>query len=344
MNSKRTVAALLASVAMAVAALVGTALPAGAAADRDCREVRVPVALSPALAQTERVAGQLCLPGTFGDERTIDVLVAGTSYDRNYWDFGYNDSEYSYVNKTLAEGRATLALDRLGTGKSSRPLSVALTSTNSAHTIHEVIQWLRRDQNFERVHLIGHSLGSAISVEEAATYRDVDKLVLTGFSNMLNIGNSLPGVLGLRPALLDPVLADNGYLDLGYVTTAPSTRPDLFHTIPTDPEIIAYDEAHKTAFAVTELTTALASLEVHTLLNISQKVAAPTLIVLGSQDKVFCGGPVDCGSVQDFDAYHRPYFQHAASFRVTIVPNTGHGLTTAPSAPQSFRTINDWLA
>ncbi len=328
---------------LAVVPAIFFASPTQAAVTRNCQEVQVPVALAGGLAKTERLAGQLCLPATWHEGRQIDVLVAGTSYDHNYWDFGYNNSQYSYVNKTLAEGRATLALDRLGTGKSSRPLSVGLTATSSAYTIHQAIQWLRHEKQLERVHLIGHSLGSAISVEEAATYRDVDKLVLTGFSNMLNVSNSLPGVLGLRPALLDPVLKDKGYLDLGYLTTAPSTRPNIFYGVPVDPAIIAYDEAHKAAFSATELTTGLASLEVPAPLNISQRMIAPTLIVLGSQDKIFCGGLIDCSSTDNFIAYHQPYFSHAASFKAVIVPHTGHALTTVPSAQQSFWAISDWL-
>jgi pimeloyl-ACP methyl ester carboxylesterase len=341
MQQKTLLATLLVTV-VAVFTLAGTT-SAQAAAARNCQEVQLPVGLAVGLPKTQRLAGQLCLPPTWQEGQTIDVLVAGTSYDRNYWDFGYNNSQYSYVNKTLAEGRATFALDRLGTGKSSRPLSAILTATSSAYTIHEAVQWLRNEKKFEKVHLIGHSLGSAINVEEAATYHDVDKLILTGYSNMLNVSGSLPGVLGLRPALLDPVLKDKGYLDSGYLTTAPSVRPDVFYGIPMDPAVIAYDEAHKTAFSATELATGLASLEVPALLNISQRITAPTYIIVGNQDKIFCGGSVDCTSINNFTAYHRPYYSRAASFHATIIPSTGHALTTAPSAQQSFGIINDWL-
>lgn len=336
-----------------LAALFTTVIPAfffastastQAAPARNCQEVQVPVALAPPLPKTQRLAGQLCVPQVWQEGRTIDVLVAGASYDRNYWDFGYNNSQYSYVNKTLNEGRATFAFDRLGTGKSTRPLSTVFTATNSAYTIHEAIQWLRGEKDFEKVHLIGHSLGSAISIEEAATYHDVDKLVLTGFSNALNISNSLPGVVGLHPALLDPVLEDKGYLDPGYVTTAPSTRPNIFYGVPVDPAVIAYDEAHKTALSATELSTGLTSLEVPALLNISQKVTAPTYIILGDQDKIFCGGSVDCSSINNFTTHQEPYFDHAASFHAALVPATGHALTTVPSAQQSFDIINHWLA
>lgn len=327
-----------------MSAFIFTSAPAQATSNRNCQEIQVPVALAAGLPKTERLAGQLCLPPTWPEDGQVDVLVAGTSYDRNYWDFGYNSSQYSYVDKTLAEGRATFTFDRLGTGKSSRPLSATFTATSSAHTIHEAIQWLRREKAFEKVNLIGHSLGSAISVEEAATYQDVDKLVLTGFSNMLNISNSLPGVLGLRPALLDPVLKNKGYLDSGYMTTAPSTRPNIFYGIPMDPAIIAYDEARKTAFSAAELGTGLASLEVPAPLNISQRVTAPTFIILGSQDKIFCGGLIDCTSVDNFTEYHQSYFSQAASFQAAIVPNTGHALTTVPSAQQSFQIIDDWLS
>lgn len=326
--------------ATAVAVFASGSAPALAA--RNCQEVRVPVALAPGLPKTERLAAQFCQPAGQQAE-AVDVLVAGTSYDRNYWDFGYGDGQYSYVDKTLAEGRATFAIDRLGTGNSSRPLSATLTATGSAHTIHQAIQWLRSEQQFGQVHLLGHSLGSAISVEEAATYHDVDKLVLTGFSNMLNISNSLPGLLGAYPAMLDPVLKDKGYLDAGYLTTAPNVRPDIFYGTPIDPGVIAYDEAHKTAFSGTELATGLASLELPAALNISRQVTAPAYIILGGLDKGFCGGPVDCSSAANFVAYEQPYFSNADSLEASIVPATGHALTASPSAAESFATIDAWL-
>ncbi|HEU5121426.1 MAG TPA: hypothetical protein VFT59_01150, partial [Candidatus Saccharimonadales bacterium] len=163
------------------------------------------------------------------------------------------------------------------------------------------------------------------------------------FSNMLNISNSLPGVLGLRPALIDPVLKDKGYLDPGYVTTAPSTRPNIFYGISVDPAIIAYDETHKAALSATELSTGLTGLEVPAVLNMSKGVTAPTYIILGDQDKIFCGGLVDCSSIDNFITYQEPYFSQAASFNAAIIPDTGHALTTVPSSQQSFEIINDWL-
>jgi pimeloyl-ACP methyl ester carboxylesterase len=340
MRRKFLMAALI--MTLSVAFLSGAA-PAQAAISRNCQEVQIPASLATGLPKTEYLAGQLCLPATGGEIQAVDVLVPGASYDRNYWDFGYNDAQYSYVNKTLSVERATLALDRIGTGRSSRPLSAAITATSSAHTIHDAVQWLRHTKNFNQVHLIGHSLGSAISLEEAATYHDIDALVLTGFSSMPNIGNMLPGVLGLHPALIDPILKDKGYLDPGYVTTAPSTRPDLFYTAQTDPAVIAYDEARKAALSATELSTAIAGVEVPALLNISQRITAPTFMIIGNQDKVFCGGAIDCTSVDKFTAYHRSYFTHAATLNAAIIPATGHALTTAPTAQQSFETINNWL-
>ena len=53
--------------------------------------------------------------------RTIQVLVPGYTYGRSYWDFPHRPEEFSYVRAAVRSGYATLALDRIGTGASSRP-------------------------------------------------------------------------------------------------------------------------------------------------------------------------------------------------------------------------------
>src|SRR5690349_23043633 len=125
-------------------------------------------------------------------------------------------------------GIATFAIDCPGSGDSSQPLSALITGTGLAAVVHQVVGRLRNagvaGTRFERVVLVGHSMGSGIVAAEAATYHDVSGVVLTGFSHSMNlVALTAIFVDGVRPALLDPVLSRRSS-DPGYVTTMPGTR------------------------------------------------------------------------------------------------------------------------
>src|SRR5262245_18319792 len=100
-----------------------TAMPALAddATDPVCHKVERPVSVTPGGTVTATISGTLCTPST--GARQVDVLVHGGSYNQTYWDWPQDGAKYSYVRRALADGRATFAYDRLGVGKSSKPLS-----------------------------------------------------------------------------------------------------------------------------------------------------------------------------------------------------------------------------
>ncbi|MEU7767404.1 alpha/beta fold hydrolase [Nocardia sp. NPDC049190] len=106
------------------------------------------------------------------------VLLPGSNYNHTYWDFPYVPQTYNFRRAMNAAGYATLVVDRLGIGASSRPPSMLVTATGSAQALHEIVQALRRGlagaQPFAKVIIGGHSLSSGIDVLEASTYHDVD--------------------------------------------------------------------------------------------------------------------------------------------------------------------------
>ncbi|MQA13040.1 MAG: alpha/beta fold hydrolase [Pseudonocardiaceae bacterium] len=170
---------VLAVVAPAPAAAEPAAVePAVAApAGTECREVTVPVTIA---GQTGPIAGTLCVPP---GATTVQVLVHGLSYGRYYWDLPYQHETYSYVQDAGQAGYATLAIDRLGIGESWHPASALVTYDSNANAVHQVVQAARGGDlgsQFEKVVLVGHSLGSVIGYLEAGTYQDVDAAVFTG--------------------------------------------------------------------------------------------------------------------------------------------------------------------
>jgi pimeloyl-ACP methyl ester carboxylesterase len=328
-----------------VSSLLFSSSATAATTHGSCREVTVPVSLSSGAPKDQHIAGTFCTPNSWAPgTHQADIMVAGATYDRTYWDADLAGTTYSYVDKTLGAGRATFAIDRLGSGKSSFPLSLAVTNVSSAYAIHQTVQWVQNSQSISKVNLIGHSIGATLSIREAATYHDINKLVVTGTTHPFDPINTLPALLSARPAALDPMFASKGY-ELGYITSAAGTRAASFYAQPIDPAVIAYDEAHKAVLSLTELTTALTDVELPALLNPTSGVTAPVLVVAGEHDKLYCEGLLnpDCSSDQKVVDHERQFYSQAASVDARIIADTGHSLTLSPSHNVSFAAINDWI-
>src|SRR5688500_13235568 len=109
-----------------------------------CTEVRLPVAFSAGQPKNAIIAGTLCVPVNWAaGPRTIDVLVHGGMYNRQYWDWPIRPETYSYARRTVQAGRATFFYDRYGAGLSTRPPGPQASFPNDVHGLHQVISWLR---------------------------------------------------------------------------------------------------------------------------------------------------------------------------------------------------------
>jgi pimeloyl-ACP methyl ester carboxylesterase len=324
---------------------IGIALGAPAAQADDpsspvCGTRAVPVHIG---LSSMTISGTYCRPSS-GAPDTVFVLVPGATYDREYWDFGYQPQTYSFARALTRRGLATFAIDRLGTGQSSKPLSVTLTASLQADATHQVIGRLRGSgldgHSFSRVLLGGHSLGSGVSLLEAATYRDVDGLLLTGFTHRLNVAKLVEiFAIDAYPALLDPMFAGT-VLDPGYLTTHPGLRKKAFHDPGVvDPGVIARDEATKSVFSATEALDAAA---LGVILGYSQRITAPVLLAVGGQDTVFCVSASDCTSAAALRAQELPYYSGSPCLSTLVLPNVGHDLNLHPTAPVAQGRVADW--
>jgi pimeloyl-ACP methyl ester carboxylesterase len=314
-----------------------------AAADSPtCTAYRLPVALSAGGPADQTVAATLCVPA--GGAPQVDLLVAGTTYNSSYWDWPQPAATYSFVRRELAAGRATLAYDRIGSGASSRPLLSALVTEGAdAHVTHQLVQWLRA-RPFGQVNLIGHSLGAIVAMTEAGLYADVNRVVVTSMLHLPGLGAGAIGLFGsFYPAALDPKFALS-VTDLQYLTTEPGTRgTSFYHALTADPNVIAYDEAHKDVTSDTEVVEALTRLEVPAPLNDTYKIHVPVLVVMGQHDNLLCGLAVSCLQDSTVQANEAPYYASASSFTARTVPDTAHDLALHPSAGVSFGIIDQWL-
>jgi pimeloyl-ACP methyl ester carboxylesterase len=335
---RRAVATGLA--ALAIGALLS---PAPATADVTCQELAIPVSL---VGQRETVHGQFCQPGR--PASTVLVLVPGGTYTSGYWDLPANLGLVSFRAGMNDLGYATLAIDRLGTGRSSKPVSALLTTLTQAGVLHQLVGKLRTGEigpGYPKVIVGGHSLGAAISLVEAATYHDVDGVLSAGIAHQFDPLDSATNLLAsLTPAALDPLLSGRNY-DLGYLTTAPGTRTRAFH-LPARPPaaVVAHEESTKDAFATTEAADALgvAAVSPYTIL-----IDVPVLVALGGQDELYCAPPllvgIDCTSADTFRRDEAPYYAPAARLRAYLLPGSyGHAFNYAPNAAAFCRTVAQW--
>ena len=270
--------------------LAGTFAGSGAAsADQSqatCRNLLVPAEV--ALVGNASIYGEYCsVPG--GATRPLQVLVPGITYTHAYFDFPGFDGRYSYVKFANSHGYDTLAIDRLGTGQSTRPLIAATVNAYSnAQALHDVVQYVRGaglGHAYENVVLTGHSYGTFTSDLESATYHDVDAIIGTGWLQQPTV-TGLAGVLSvLTPALLYPAFLGQA-VDPTYVTTTPGTRGFFYAAADTDPAVIAADEQRKSTASLAEATY----LVPENLGGLTERIGVPTLRVVGDQDRIMCLG------------------------------------------------------
>lgn len=316
----------------ALALVAGFAVfPIPAQAETTCQEVAFPVSAA-GLKQT--MAGTLCVPA---GAHTLQVLVPGGFYNRSYWDVTVDPAIRSFRLAMNEAGYATLAVDRLGTGASSEPPSVVLTAIVQAGAVHQVVTAMR--PRFGRIVLGGHSLGSAIATIEAATYHDVDAVLVTAMGHHLNVLGLVPIAATFVPADLDPAFSRRT-LDPGYLTTVAGTRYALHRPGPNMAAAVAFDEATKDVAAPTELVDAalLGTLTPYTAL-----VDVPVLTAIASGDPTFCGLlATDCSSAASYRAAEAAFYGPAARLESFVLPGYGHALNYAPNAPALHTAVVAW--
>src|SRR6266542_2068842 len=83
-------------------------------------------------------AGWLTLPGELRRDE-LQILVHGASYDHRYWDWPVQPEIYSYVSWATARGVATLNIDRVGSGMSSKPAGAENTVATQSHLLSQIV-------------------------------------------------------------------------------------------------------------------------------------------------------------------------------------------------------------
>ncbi|WP_258081656.1 alpha/beta hydrolase [Nocardia nova] len=296
----------------------------------NCSDVSIPVTTGPPSAgHFTHIAGTYCLPDN--PSPTLQILIPGATYDRSYWNFPGFDGRYSYTQYATRAGLATVALDPIGVGESTKPVGWQVSAMSAAQAVHDIIRAARTGalgRSWAGVVLVGHSFGSLTAMLEAGTYRDVDGLLISGASHIPGPGGIASIASAARPALDDPATAGqvpSG--DLGYLSVPGIRRDSFYAPDDSDPRVIAQDETSRTAGTIGILAT------IPVFIPSTFDIEMPVLVANGSSDKVFCaqgggGSPTDCSSAEALYRSERPFFPRAM-LQTYVLPRAGHSMNLA---------------
>lgn len=331
-----TVALALTVAGLTMATPAAHAQPPSAARTGCARhELAVTLTSNPGAAQY-RLAGWLCRPAR--PATTVQLLIPGLTYTHRYWTGP--DQRTDYTAAALAAGDAVYLLDRISTGASDRPPADQVTTTTEATVTHQTVRALRDGTlgRFTRVVSVGHSYGSVIAMAEAATYHDVDALVLTGLLHDIRIDAMTRFTTDLYPAAADPKFTDTAPPD-GYLTTRPGSRAGYFLEPRTAVRGAAgWDEQTKTTATTGELT-----FTPDDELAYSRAITVPVLFVMGQTDTLFCGTGQPCTTPADICQREHTAFPPGTPLAAATIPRTGHSINLHRTAPLAFTAITTWL-
>lgn len=285
-----------------------------------------PVTLSDG--NTYSLVGYLYFQGSHRD-RPLQVALHGGNYNHTYWDLpSFNGHPYAYARFMARRHYAVLALDLLGTGESSKPDADFLALQDMGSSIHQVLSGLRNGDNpfgatFDKLVLVGHSMGTALATHVQGTYNDADAMVNTG---LVFVPHERP----LDPALVMEVAQRNPYFKL-----PPEVRQSLFYHPPgTDPDVLAHDARLDDVIPRGYVFSLFPFLDKPEVTRVDQ-VTSPVLVQLGEFDALAPGA---------LASQEAAVWKRASSVTVQVLPGTGHAFNAHRTNQTGWSGIDAWLA
>ena len=299
----------------------------------------------------------------------VVFFVHGTTLDSRSFDWQFKHKHYSAVQKFLGAGYATMAVDRLGSGRSTAPASTDVTVTSTVATLHQVVEKLRDGSlgaSFDSVYFHGHSQGSVFGWVLGQAYpQDFDAFVIVGA-----IHDTPPALFGAPGSLLetyqlqanlDPAFSDLG-LDPGYITMVDGAQGVLWfgagsHIHSSDVAETLKSFASFPGAVEAALSLALQNpppeLGIPPLVPCGQPgrtspscaLTKPVYVMAGDVDTSVCGGygplPMPC-TTSALEAFESQFYPPGALDGHVYIPEgtqTGHYLF----AHDSYDAAAEWL-
>jgi pimeloyl-ACP methyl ester carboxylesterase len=278
-------------VTIAAGLMLGAIAPRSVSAQNFGSSIKVerlvfPVSLSTGPAN---VVAYLYYHGSY-ENRPLQVLVHGATYNHAYWDFpAVNGEGYSYARYMAARKHVVLAVDLPGAGESDKPSGPALGLADTGSAVHQVVEAMRSGANpvahrFSPIVLVGHSAGSIAATYAQANWHPADALVITASRHLVGDVLNLPVTQFILPLLIQLVTAFQG---VPYFSLPSDNRTALFYYPPAaDPDVIALDNATADQWTNGQLLTTFFAF-LNPLIDQVGQVTGPVLIQLGTDDVLF---------------------------------------------------------
>jgi pimeloyl-ACP methyl ester carboxylesterase len=287
------------------------------------------------------LAATVCRPDS-GQPTATAVLVHGSTYDDRYWSppIGHSTSR-----ALAARGYQVVAVDRLGSGQSTRLSDEAQTADASAAALHGVVQRVRQNPAYRtssrKVVMVGHSSGSTLTIRVATSYPgSLDGVIVTGLLHTPGIGADVFLTM-LHPAAEDPKFAGDPSIPPGYVTTVGQDDHGvrvLWYAVygsQVDPRMVPLDEAQlKDAMPGVDSGGFVDEVFVQPR---SPRVTVPVLVIIGNADLSHCHPGCPNATAE------RGFWPKAASYRLVVLPQTGHVIALHRTAAVASDRMADWL-
>ncbi|KAK3397542.1 Alpha/Beta hydrolase protein [Sordaria brevicollis] len=310
------------------------------------------------------------------DDDVLQILLHGATYNKTLWS-GYGfDYPYDWQSFAASQGYHTLAVDRLSHGDNdaqnldplnevqmplqtellhqlislvksppkpkpntnvTNPTTISLTPSKSNNPLH---------RTFPKIILVGHSLGSYLSVSLARSYPlDPTALILTGYSHQLNIPHVRSAPYFPAPLVFPTRFPSERYKNgLEYLTIATlEGRTNGFYSNETDAAGRVYDPAvARTDYEYSDATTLG---EVVSLGNWGEgagEFEGPVLVATGRKDWICCSPPEEACVERLWETGRT--FPKARRYEVWAPEETGHDLTLEfISARETLRVVHEFL-
>ncbi len=290
------------------------------------------------------------------NEKSIQVLVHGSTYSYSYWDADQllgDPVDYSYANyMTSTKNHNLLAVDLIGAGASDKPSDIngingtTLGIEDTSSSLAQIINNLRQQSNvlrynkYDKIILIGHSNGAIISAYTQSRYNNSDILIMTGKSiepsplvSLFNtdIGEFLISTLYTKPYLNK---ANNP------VAFLYSLRPFLFYHWPStnfltflrDPEVLSSTMAEGQIRFATEL--GLLSGKAQSDILGTNNITIPVLIQFGEYDYI---APSSLANKEYI------YWNKSIKLEIQTLNNIGHVLNLHKNNKDGWNKIDIFI-
>ncbi|WP_147471560.1 alpha/beta hydrolase [Nocardia stercoris] len=346
MRLSRTVLAALVSVLPVAAAPTAVAAPGDGILDREISFTVHNVNASGVPCGTDggtyTVHGHLTGPADAlagSTAPSVSLYIHGLEVGEWFWHFDAVPA-YNHVREMAARGHVSVSVDRIGYGAADGAPGDLSCVGGQATVAHQIVQDLRSGNYaadggavaFDRVALLGHSLGGAVAQVEAYSFGDVDAVGVLAYSDLALTPEQLAGSLTWGAHCLtggEPSAA--GAPGYSYLTpNVEAFQQDFLAQSP--PDVLAAALPLRAINPCGDMT----SLVEATLIDPARlgSIHVPVLVLTGSQDRVF-----DVNRAR----FQGNLFTGTSDVTTDVVDGATHGLTLEPTAAQVRDDLDGWL-